>query len=61
VVEYLRMQIRAGAQAIQLFDSWVGCLNPSDYEEYVLPHVQAIVQSLKHFTAIELFTTGQIG
>ena len=47
VVEYLRMQIRAGVQAIQLFDSWVGCLNPCDYEEYVLPHVQAIVQSLK--------------
>ena len=47
VVEYLRVQIRAGAQAIQLFDSWVGCLNPCDYEEYVLPHVQAIVQSLK--------------
>jgi uroporphyrinogen decarboxylase len=47
VVEYLRVQIRAGVQAIQLFDSWVGCLNPSDYEEYVLPHVQAIVQSLK--------------
>jgi uroporphyrinogen decarboxylase len=47
VVEYLQVQIRAGAQAIQLFDSWVGCLNPSDYEEYVLPHVQAIVQSLK--------------
>lgn len=47
VVEYLRMQIRAGAQAIQLFDSWVGCLNPSDFEEYALPHVQAIVQALK--------------
>ena len=47
VVEYLRVQIRAGAQAIQLFDSWVGCLSPNDYEEYALPHVQAIIQSLK--------------
>ena len=47
VVEYLRVQIRAGAQAIQLFDSWVGCLNPSDYEEYVLPHTQWIFESLK--------------
>ena len=47
VVEYLRVQIRGGAQAIQLFDSWAGCLNPSDYEEYVLPHAQAIIQSLK--------------
>ena len=47
VVEYLRVQIRAGAQAIQLFDSWVGCLNPGDYEEYVLPHTQWIFDSLK--------------
>ena len=47
VIEYLRVQCNAGAQAIQLFDSWVGCLNPNDYEEYVLPHVQAIIQALK--------------
>lgn len=47
VVEYLRMQIHGGAQALQLFDSWVGSLNPSDYEEYVLPHIQAIIDSLK--------------
>ncbi len=47
VIEYLRVQSRAGAQAIQLFDSWVGCLNPSDYEEYVLPHVQAIFSALR--------------
>lgn len=47
VVEYLRVQIRAGAQAVQLFDSWVGCLSPRDYEEYVLPHTQHIFASLK--------------
>ena len=47
VVEYLRVQSRAGAQAIQLFDSWVGCLSPGDYEEYVLPHVQAIFSALR--------------
>ena len=47
VVEYLRVQSRAGAQAIQLFDSWVGCLSPGDYEEYVLPHVQSIFSALK--------------
>ncbi len=47
VVEYLRVQSRAGAQAIQLFDSWVGCLSPGDYEEYVLPHVQAIISALR--------------
>jgi len=47
VVEYLRVQSRAGAQAIQLFDSWVGCLSPGDYEEYVLPHVQSIFAALR--------------
>jgi uroporphyrinogen decarboxylase len=47
VVEYLRVQSRAGAQAIQLFDSWVGSLSPGDYEEYVLPHVQSIFSALR--------------
>ena len=47
VVEYLRVQSRAGAQAIQLFDSWVGCLSPGDYEEYVLPHVRSIFSALR--------------
>ncbi len=47
VVENLRVQSRAGAQAIQLFDSWVGCLSPGDYEEYVLPHVQSIISALR--------------
>lgn len=47
VIEYLRVQSRAGAQAIQLFDSWVGCLSPGDYEEYVLPHVQSIFSALR--------------
>jgi uroporphyrinogen decarboxylase len=35
---YLAAQARAGAQAVQLFDSWVGCLSPQDYRTYVLPH-----------------------
>ena len=47
VTGYLRRQIRAGAQAVQLFDSWVGCLAPGDYAEYVLPHVQLIFEGLK--------------
>lgn len=46
VIEYLRVQIHAGAQAIQLFDSWVGCLSPDDYEEYVLPHTKRIFDAL---------------
>ncbi len=47
VIEYLRVQSRAGVHAIQLFDSWVGCLSPADYEEYVLPHVQSIFSALR--------------
>ncbi|HEY2776216.1 MAG TPA: uroporphyrinogen decarboxylase [Candidatus Binatia bacterium] len=39
---YLRAQIDAGAQAVQLFDSWVGCLSPSDYATYVAPHMKTI-------------------
>ena len=35
---YLAAQARAGAQALQVFDSWVGCLSPDDYRSYVAPH-----------------------
>ncbi len=48
VTAYLQSQIKAGAQAVQLFDSWVGCLSPDDYREYVQPHVRLIFESLKH-------------
>jgi len=47
ITGYLRRQIKAGAQAIQLFDSWVGCLSVGDYVEYVLPHVQLIFEGLR--------------
>jgi len=38
VGKFLAAQARAGAQALQLFDSWVGCLSPDDYRTYVQPH-----------------------
>lgn len=47
IVEYLKAQIAAGAQAVQLFDSWVGALSPEQYRTYVLPHVQRIFAGLK--------------
>jgi uroporphyrinogen decarboxylase len=45
--QFLQDQIAAGAQAIQIFDSWVGCLSAEDYEMYVLPHTQALIKNLE--------------
>ncbi|MBI5943309.1 MAG: uroporphyrinogen decarboxylase [Chloroflexi bacterium] len=45
--DYLVAQIRAGAQAVQVFDSWVGALSPADYEEFVFPYSQKILQAAK--------------
>jgi len=39
VVRYITAQVQAGADAVQIFDSWVGCLSPTDYCEFVLPHM----------------------
>jgi uroporphyrinogen decarboxylase len=47
ITAYLKAQVKAGAQVVQLFDSWVGCLSPSDYRSYVLPHTQRIFQELR--------------
>lgn len=46
VLRLLNAQIDAGAQAVQLFDSWVGQLSPDDYATYVAPHVRSILQPL---------------
>lgn len=46
LIRYLNSQVRAGAQAVQLFDSWVGCLSPQDYEEYVLPYSKKVLDGV---------------
>jgi len=51
VLRYLHAQIDAGAQVVQLFDSWVGALAPQDYDEYVLPHTRYIFDGLKDLGA----------
>jgi uroporphyrinogen decarboxylase len=43
---YLKVQVDAGAAALQLFDSWAGALSAADYEQFVLPHSRAVLQSL---------------
>ncbi|MDQ3651865.1 MAG: uroporphyrinogen decarboxylase [Acidobacteriota bacterium] len=56
--KYLNAQIAAGAQAVQLFDSWVGALSPDDYRKYVLPHTRAVIQSVTLGTPVIHFGTG---
>jgi uroporphyrinogen decarboxylase len=58
VTVYLNAQIAAGAQAVQLFDSWVGCLGPDDYRESVLPFVKQIIASLTPGVPVISFATG---
>jgi uroporphyrinogen decarboxylase len=48
VTSYLEMQIDAGADAVQLFDSWAGILTPADYERFVLPGLRSIFTRLEH-------------
>jgi len=43
---YAAEQVRAGADVIQIFDSWIGCLSVEDYRRYVLPHVTGMVHQL---------------
>ncbi len=58
LVKYLNAQIEAGAQAVQLFDSWVGCLGPDDYREFVLPHSRAVIEGVKPGVPVLHFGTG---
>ena len=47
VLDYLRAQVEAGAQAVQVFDSWVGALSAAEYREFLLPHVSGIFAGLR--------------
>jgi uroporphyrinogen decarboxylase len=57
-VAYLKAQIRAGAKAVQLFDSWVGALAPHDFERYVLPVVSRIFQALSDVPVPKIYFPG---
>jgi uroporphyrinogen decarboxylase len=53
-IEYLKGQVVAGAQALQVFDSWAGVLAPRDYAEFAFPYVKRIITALKEVTDIPL-------
>ena len=59
---YLRAQVRAGVQAVQIFDSWAGALGPADYAARVLPHTRRLVHGLREADGpIIHFGTGTAG
>ena len=57
LIQYLNAQIRAGVQAVQVFDSWVGCLSPVDYEEYVLPYSKKVNDGIDQRVPLIHFAT----
>ncbi|MBT9282140.1 MAG: uroporphyrinogen decarboxylase [Hydrogenibacillus schlegelii] len=57
-VRYLEAQLDAGADAVQLFDSWAGHLAPVDYERYALPYVRRIFQALAGRPAVKIYFPG---
>ncbi len=58
VVDYLNAQIESGAQAVQVFDSWIGCLSPRDYGRYVQPHMKRLFAALDKSVPHIHFGTG---
>jgi uroporphyrinogen decarboxylase len=55
---YLKAQIAAGVQAVQVFDSWAGCLSPADYRKYVLPYTKRLIESVQDDAPVINFLTG---
>lgn len=61
ITKYLNCQIAAGAQAVQLFDSWAGCLTPGDYEHFVLPYTRSVIAGITPGVPVISFSTGTAG
>ncbi|MBI1912222.1 MAG: uroporphyrinogen decarboxylase [Deltaproteobacteria bacterium] len=58
VIVYLQAQAKAGAQVLQLFDSWVGCLGPDDFREYALPYTKRVIDTIKKTTDVPVINFG---
>ncbi len=61
LTRYLNGQIAAGAQAVQLFDSWAGCLSPEDYRQFVLQHTRSVIRGIEPGVPVIHFSTGTSG
>lgn len=57
-IAYLKAKVAAGADAIQLFDSWGGLLSPEDYQKFSWPYLQQIIDALKEITPVIIFGKG---
>jgi len=55
---YINRQIEAGVQAVQVFDTWVGCLGPEDYRQFVLPYSRELIQGINPGVPVIHFGTG---
>jgi uroporphyrinogen decarboxylase len=58
MARYLNAQIAAGVQAVQIFDTWIGCLGPADYREFVLPYTRTLILETTPGTPVIHFGTG---
>ncbi len=58
LAKYINAQIAAGVQAVQIFDTWVGCLGPADYREFALPYTRMMIERIITGTPIIHFGTG---
>lgn len=58
LIRYINAQIEAGCQAVQLFDSWAGCLSPNDYRRYVMPYTKQVIDGVTPGVPVINFLTG---
>jgi uroporphyrinogen decarboxylase len=57
-INYLKEQVKAGADVVQVFDSWSGCLSPGDFKLYAQPYLVQIADALKELAPVILFPKG---
>ncbi|RAJ00308.1 uroporphyrinogen decarboxylase [Chitinophaga skermanii] len=57
-IAYLKEQIKAGADCVQIFDSWGGLLSPEDFKTFSLPYIDQIVKAVKEFAPVIVFAKG---